>query len=130
MTPGALRVSVAPGRTAPDASVTVPLMVPTPPWASTGSDRPRQNNAANNMLPTTNLCLMLCASLTYTCREWVPCEIAGSSAFITFHNGARGSDEIDRHAQSISEFGSYRRDARFHSKIDTHQFGRASLASS
>jgi hypothetical protein len=54
MTPGLESVTVVPGITAPDSSLTVPPIDPTP-CARAGGDGVTHNNATSNMLRTTLL---------------------------------------------------------------------------
>src|SRR5712692_5358433 len=59
MIPGLESVTVTPGRTPPESSVTMPPIAPTPCWAPTGSDRQIPNNTAKPRLRLALLLIML-----------------------------------------------------------------------
>src|SRR5712691_6616153 len=59
MIPGLESVTVTPGRTPPESSVTMPPIAPTPCWAPTGSDRQIPNTTAKPRLRLPRLLIML-----------------------------------------------------------------------
>src|ERR1700681_1892008 len=103
MRPGLASVTVAPGRTAPEESVTVPPIVPTP-WASAGSGRPTQHQAAK--IPMQQVDRTCMSRPPWTTLVTDSCERAGAYSGIRVQSTANQHRGYKKHVDTIHGVGS------------------------